>query len=187
MLPDDMKHLINYDEKVILALRGNEIVVLSNQRLIIRKSGGLGLKKSFVDYPYSNMVNIRLDKGVRRSSVEILMRSGVQSVKIGGLAKSDAYQLHRIVRENIIRSSESQPGHPFPVIISQKDSIQVEDQKCTACGHKISKDFSLCPFCGYALKLECPECGKQFDRRYKICPYCGEDLSYVDEEINLKF
>ncbi|MGA3297362.1 MAG: PH domain-containing protein, partial [Candidatus Bathyarchaeia archaeon] len=86
MLPEDMKHLINYDEKVILALRGNEIVVLSNQRLIIRKSGGLGLKKSFVDYPYSNMVNIRLDKGVRRSSVEILMRSGVQSVKIGGLA-----------------------------------------------------------------------------------------------------
>ena len=186
MLPDDMKHLINYDEKVILALRGNEIVVLSNQRLIIRKSGGLGLKKSFVDYPYSNMVNIRLEKGVRRSSVEILMRSGVQSVKIGGLTKSDAYQLHRIVRENIIRSSESQPGHPFPVIISQKDPVQV-DQKCTACGHKISKDFSLCPFCGYALKLECPECGKQFDRKYKICPYCGENLSYVDEEINLKF
>lgn len=186
MLPDDMKHLINYDEKVILALRGNEIVVLSNQRLIIRKSGGLGLKKSFVDYPYSNMVNIRLEKGVRRSSVEILMRSGVQSVKIGGLTKSDAYQLHRIVRENIIRSSESQPSHPFPVIISQKDSVQV-DQKCTACGHKISKEFSLCPFCGYALKLECPECGKQFDRKYKICPYCGENLSYVDEEINLKF
>ena len=186
MLPDDMKHLINYDEKVIWALRGNEIIVLSNQRLIIRKSGSLGLKKSFVDYPYSNMVNIRLDRGVRRSSVEILMKSGVQSVKISGLTKSDAFQLHRIVRENIVRSSESQPGQPFPIIISPKDSIQTENQKCTKCGRKTSKDFSLCPFCGYALKLECPECGKQFNREYKICPYCGEELSYVDE-VNLTF
>lgn len=180
MLPDDIKHLINYDEKIIWTLRADELVVASNQRLIIRKSGSLGLKKSFVDYPYSNMVNVRLDKGVRRSSVEILMRSGVQSVKIGGLTKSDAYQLHRIVRENIIRSSESQPGHPFPVIINQKDSIQTEDHKCAKCGHNVSKDFSLCPFCGYTLKVECPECGKHFDRKFKICPYCGENLSHIE-------
>lgn len=170
MLPDDMKHLINYDEKVIWALRGNEIIVLSNQRLIIRKSGSLGLKKSFVDYPYSNMVNIRLDRGVRRSSVEILMRSGVQSVKISGLTKGDAFQLHRIVRENIIRSSESQPGQPFPIIISPKDSIQSENHKCKRCGHKISKDFSLCPFCGYALKLECPECGNSSIESTRFAP-----------------
>lgn len=183
MLPDDLKSLMNYDEKVILALRGNEIVVLSNQRLIMRRSGGLGLKKSFVDYPYSNMVNIKLDKGVRRSSVEILMRSGVQSVRISGLTKNDAYQLHRIVRENILRSSESQPAHPFPVIISHVDAAKVQDRRCAICGHKISNDFSLCPFCGYSLKLECPECGKQFDRKFKICPYCGENLSYVDQEI----
>jgi len=188
MLPDDMKHLINYDERVIWVLRADETVVVSNQRLIIRKSGGLGLKKSFVDYPYSNMVNIRLDKGVRRASLEISMRSGVQIIKIGGMSKSDAYQLHRIVRENIIKSSETQSGTPFPVIITPKTSTDMnegEDQKCKKCGHRVAKDFSLCPFCGYALKLECPECGKQFDRKYKICPYCGEDVSYV-EEIDLE-
>src|SRR5208282_6405321 len=117
MLPDDMKHLINYDEKVILALRGNEIVVLSNQRLIIRKSGGLGLKKSFVDYPYSNMVNIRLERGVVKASVEILMRSGVQNIKIGSLTKADAYQLHRVLRENIIKGSPSGVMQPPSVII----------------------------------------------------------------------
>jgi len=184
MLPEDMKHLINYDEKVIWALRGDDVVVASNQRLIVRKTASLGLKKSFVDYPYSNMVNVRLEKGVRKSSVEILMRSGVQNVKIGGLSKSDAYQLHRIVRENIIQSSESQPGHPFPVIISQTDPLK-KDHKCTKCGHNVSKDFSLCPYCGYALKLECPECGKNFDRKFKICPYCGENLTPI--ELDLEF
>jgi RNA polymerase subunit RPABC4/transcription elongation factor Spt4 len=188
MLPDDMKHLINYDEKLIWVLRANETVVLSNQRLIIRKSGGLGLRKSFVDYPYSNMVNIRLDKGIRKSSVEISMRSGVQTIKIDGLSKNDAYQLHRIVRENIINSSEAKPGMPFPVIVAPKEpkANEANDRKCKKCGSRVSEDFSLCPLCGYTLKLECPECGKQFDRKYKMCPYCGENLSYV-EEVDLEF
>jgi len=186
-LPDDMKHLINYDEKLIWVLNASEIVALTDQRIIIRKSGGLGLKKSFVDYPYSNMDNIILDRGFRRASVEILMRSGVQSLKISSLSKSDAYQLHRIIRENIMHSS-SKPAQPFPVIIQNPpDSRSAEqnkgrsDQECGKCGRKVSPDFAVCPFCSYALKIECPECSKQIDRRFKVCPYCGEDLSYLKE------
>ena len=90
MLPEDMKHLINFDEKVAWVVRGSETVVVSDQRIILRKTGGLGLKKSFVDYPYSNMVNIKLDRGLRRSSIEILMRSGVQSIRISNLTRPDA-------------------------------------------------------------------------------------------------
>jgi RNA polymerase subunit RPABC4/transcription elongation factor Spt4 len=190
MLPDDMKHLINYDEKVAWVVHGSETVVVSDQRIILRKAGGLHLKKSFVDYPYSNMVNIKLERGVRRASVEIMMRSGVQSIKIANLSKADAYQLHRILRENVIRTS-SQPGQPFPVIIerSQQSTAgnNVEgEQECGKCGRKISSDFALCPFCRYTLKVECPECAKQVDRKFKLCPYCGEDLSYL-EEVDLQF
>jgi len=186
MLPDDMKHLINYDERLVWVLQANETIVLSNQRLIIRKSGGFGLRKSFVDYPYSNMVNIRLEKGIRKSSLEILMRSGVQTVKLEGLSKKDAYQLHRIIRENIVTSSEGRSAAPFPVIVAPKAPSTDLDRNCKKCGSKISEDFSLCPICGYALKLECPECGKKFDRKYTMCPYCGENLSYV-EEADLEF
>lgn len=184
MLPEDMKHLINYDEKVSLVVHGSETVVVSDQRMIIRKFGGLRLKKSFVDYPYSNMVNIKLDRGVRKASVEILMRSGVQSIKINNLSKTDAYQLHRILREYIVRAS-SQPGQPFPVIIERSDrslsktSNDIE-QECAKCGRKISAEFSVCPFCRYTLKIECPECGKEVDRKFRLCPYCGEDLTYLE-------
>jgi len=182
MVPDDMKHVINYDEKIIFVLRANETVVVTNQRLIIRKSSGLGLKKSLIDYPYSNMVNIKLDGGIRRSSVEILMRSGIQSIKISNLSKSDAYQLHRIIRENIGQSSNS--NQPFPVIIQSTNQAHAkEDEKgvCAKCGRKVSADFAICPFCSSPLKMECPECGKVVDRKYKLCPYCGEDLSYAQE------
>ena len=189
MLPEDMKHLINFDEKVAWVVRGSETVVVSDQRIILRKTGGLGLKKSFVDYPYSNMVNIKLDRGLRRSSIEILMRSGVQSIRISNLTKPDAYQLHRILRENIIRVS-SNPQQPFPVVIQTPERAIAKNkdnvgEKCRNCGRQVSEDFAMCPFCKYALKIECPECGKQIDRKFKSCPYCGEDLSYL-EEIDLE-
>jgi len=189
MLPEDMKHLINFDEKVAWVVRGSETVVVSDQRIILRKTGGLGLKKSFVDYPYSNMVNIKLDRGLRRSSIEILMRSGVQSIRISNLSKPDAYQLHRILRENIIHAS-SNPQQPFPVVIQtpERSTGKSKDdgsERCKNCGRQVSADFAMCPFCKYALKIECPECGKQIDKKFKSCPYCGEDLSYL-EEIDLE-
>lgn len=179
-----MKHLINFDEKIIWVIRGHETVALTNQRLITRKSTGLGLKKSLADYPYSNMVNIKLDGGILRCSVEILMRSGIQSIRIGNLSKNDAYQLHRIVRENIIRASNASPGQSFPVIIrptSHSYDNGDESSACTKCGRKVSPEFSICPFCSSPLKVECQECGKSVPRKYKLCPYCGEDLSYAQE------
>jgi RNA polymerase subunit RPABC4/transcription elongation factor Spt4 len=189
-IPDDMKHLINYDEKVIWVVSGSETVVVSDQRIIMRKTAGLGLKKTFVDYPYSNMVNIILDRGVRHASVEILMRSGVQNIKIANMSKSDAFQLHRILRENIIRASSSDGPKPFPVFIQSHEQTVDRTQEdvglsCKKCGHRVSDDFTVCPFCRYALKIECPECGKTVDRKFKLCPYCGEDLSYL-EQIDLE-
>ena len=181
-----MRHLVNYDEKVIWSLRGSEMVVLTDQRIIIRKTGNLGLKKSFVDYPYSNMVNIKLDKGVYRSSIEILMRSGLQNIKINSLTKADAYQLHRVLRENIVKGSSSTSQTPQPVIIQtptqREEASDNREHMCSECGQKVSDDFTLCPFCRYPLKVECPECGKRVDSKFKSCPYCGEDLSYAQEE-----
>jgi RNA polymerase subunit RPABC4/transcription elongation factor Spt4 len=177
-----MRHLVNYDEKVIWALRGSDVVVVTDQRIIIRKTGGLGLKKSFVDYPYSNMVNIKLDRGLYRASVEILMRSGVQNIRIGSLTKADAYQLHRVIRENIVKGAAYAPSQTAPVIIQTptREEPKVGERLCQECGHKVSEDFALCPFCRYPLKIECPECGKRVDSKFKSCPYCGEDLSYAE-------
>jgi RNA polymerase subunit RPABC4/transcription elongation factor Spt4 len=129
------------------------------------------------------MVNIKLDRGVYRASVEILMRSGVQNIRIGSLTRSDAYQLHRVLRENIVKGSASNPPQA-PVIIQTPSADRKESKEperlCEECGHTVSEDFALCPFCRYPLKVECPECGKRVNSKFKSCPYCGEDLSYAE-------
>ena len=53
---------------------------------------------------------------------------------------------------------------------------------CGICGHKVSSDFTICPFCRNTLKIECPECAKKVDSKFKLCPYCGEDLTYADPD-----
>ena len=134
MLPEDMKHLINYDEKVAWIVQGSETVVVSDQRIILRKSGGLRLKKSFVDYPYSNMVNIKLDlrcaQGERRDSNAVRRSKHKESENLS--KRADAYQLHRILRENIIRTSAAQPGQPFPVIIENQRAPKNRGMKMSA-------------------------------------------------------
>jgi RNA polymerase subunit RPABC4/transcription elongation factor Spt4 len=117
------------------------------------------------------------------------MRSGVQNIKIGNLAKADAYQLHRILRENIVHDPTSPSGQPLPVILQSPEhpthAADSGEQLCQKCGRKVASDFALCPFCRYPFKVECPECGKRIDRKFKLCPYCGEDLSYL-EQIDLE-
>jgi len=130
------------------------------------------------------MVNIKMERGLRRSSIEILMRSGLQTVKIGSLTKIDAYQLHRVLRENIVKESTTQVRQLEPVNNEgptwRQQQAKAEERLCQECGHKVSEDFTLCPYCRYPLKVECPECAKKVDSKFKSCPYCGEDLSYAE-------
>ena len=49
--------------------------------------------------------------------------------------------------------------------------------ECPKCGEELSKDFELCPSCGYELKLiTCARCGKEISRKFNLCPYCGNKL-----------
>jgi predicted transcriptional regulator len=52
------------------------------------------------------------------------------------------------------------------------------DEKCVCpeCGKEISKEFIVCPYCGFNLQSICPSCGKETSPDFKLCPYCGEKL-----------
>ncbi len=43
---------------------------------------------------------------------------------------------------------------------------------CPMCAAKVSEEKSVCPRCGYSLKLTCTACGRALQRDWKACPYC---------------
>jgi len=178
-LPEDVRNILNPGEKILFAVKQSldvlpEMIFVTNRRLIFRKSSALGLKKTVTDYPYSDIVNITIDRGLIRSTVEIKMRSGGE-LKISDIPKVEAYQLHRAIRERISRIHEEQktPELPFPPGAEAK---KIEKLKCPHCSKEVIEDFTICPHCGFSLKPKCHECGKPVSPKFKICPFCGADL-----------
>jgi len=48
---------------------------------------------------------------------------------------------------------------------------------CPQCKKKVSRNFVLCPYCGFKLKKNCPSCGKELQPDFKLCPYCGKQVT----------
>jgi len=187
-LPEDVRNILGPGEKILLAVRQSldvlpEMIFVTDRRLVFRKSSALGLKKTVTDYPFSEIVNITIDRGLIRSTVDIKMRSGGE-LKITDIPKEEAYQLHRVIRERIFGRREEPKAVelPFP---PGAEARKIEKLKCPHCGKEVVEDFTVCPHCGFALKLKCQECGKPVSAEFKICPFCGtdlEDLASLEEQ-----
>jgi len=178
-LPEDVRNILNPGEKILLAVKQSldilpEMIFVTNRRIVFRKSSALGLKKTVTDYPYSEIVNITIDRGLVRSTVEIKMRSGGE-LKITDIPKEAAYQLHRAIRERISGVHEEPKALELPSLPGA-EAKRIEKLKCPHCSKEVVEDFSICPHCGFALKLKCQECGKRVSPEFKICPFCGADL-----------
>lgn len=55
------------------------------------------------------------------------------------------------------------------VIQLQEDEVI----RCPHCGSMINLDFSICPYCLFALKVVCEACGQELKPEWRICPYCS--------------
>ncbi len=154
-LPEDVRNILGPGEKILLAVKQSldvlpEMIFVTDRRLIFRKSSALGLKKTVTDYPFSEIVNITIDRGLIRSTVDIKMRSGGE-LKITDIPKEEAYQLHRAIRERIFGRREEPKAVelPFPPSAEAK---KIDELKCQECGKPVSAEFKICPFCGADLE-----------------------------------
>lgn len=58
---------------------------------------------------------------------------------------------------------------------------------CPKCGKNVSKDFSVCPECGYSLKQLCPNCSQPLSYDWNICPNCSAPVpEYIKVENPVK-
>ncbi len=98
------------DEKVLYGVQqvglggkitGLESIFITNKRIIKLKPKTLGLRADIEDYLYKDMANVKLDRGILRSSISIVMRFRSDNVKIENIPKDEAYEIFKAIDDGI--------------------------------------------------------------------------------------
>lgn len=108
-VPDDILALLDEDEKVLYNIKQRkyrpainiESATITSKRVILRTPSMLRIKKSFVDYSYSDITNIVLDKGPLRSTIMLNLRMDANDLVIEDIPNDMAQQAFRLIREGI--------------------------------------------------------------------------------------
>jgi Bacterial PH domain len=115
--PDDIKNILGSNETVELYIpekiyhpRINiESVIVTNERIILRHPHTLNLKKDYTDYSYRDILNVKLDKGILRSTVKLMLKpkegnqgkNQEEQLDLDNLPNDLAEKGYGIIRENI--------------------------------------------------------------------------------------
>lgn len=114
-VPDDVLPLLDEDEKVLFSIKQKkyrpainiESVTITNKRVILRRPSMLRIKKSYVDYGYSDITNIVLDKGPLRSTIMLNLKMDANDMVIEDVPNEMAQQAFRLIREGIDQARAS--------------------------------------------------------------------------------
>ncbi|HXG05920.1 MAG TPA: PH domain-containing protein [Nitrososphaera sp.] len=105
-MPDDILPLLEEDEKVLFSIKQKkyrpainiESATITSNRIILRRPSMMRIKKSYVDYGYSDITNIILDKGPLRSTIVLNLKRGGNDLVIENIPNDMAQQVFRIIR-----------------------------------------------------------------------------------------
>jgi len=115
--PDDLKNILGSNETVELYIpekiyhpRINiESVIVTNERIILRHPHALNLKKDYTDYSYRDVLNVKLDRGILRSTIKLMLKpeegnqgkNQEEQLDLDNLPNDLAEKGYGIIRENI--------------------------------------------------------------------------------------
>lgn len=108
-VPDDVKRLLQFNEKVLLSaetarsasLINPETIFITSQRVIVKRPTTLGLRKNLEDYRYTDIANVHLKRGIIRSGVILKMRFLSDNVEVDNFPKEVGEKIFRLVQDGV--------------------------------------------------------------------------------------
>lgn len=120
-VPKEIQNILEFDEKVLLAFQqaglggkvmGLESIFVTDRRVIKMKPKTLGLRADVNDFLYKDMANVKLNKGMLRSSIGINMRFMSEPVSIENIPKDGANRIFKTIQDGIAgRLEGGKPTH----------------------------------------------------------------------------
>ena len=127
-IPDDVLKILQPDENVLLAaqqarstnLINPDTIFVTTQRLMIRKPTSLGLRKNIEDYRFADIANVKLHKGIVRSSILLKVRFLSDDLEIDNISKEAGDKLVQLIQQGIAgRLSVSSIQDKIPTVLKQ--------------------------------------------------------------------
>lgn len=136
-IPKEVKDVLEFDEKVLLAFQqagvggkytGLESIFVTDKRVIKVKPKTLGLRANVDDYLFKDMANVKLDKGVVRSSISIKTRFASDDVAIKNIPKDGANKIYRAIQDGIAGRLEGGKPTNLPDAGVSTQKIDITEQ-----------------------------------------------------------
>ena len=107
--PSDLLKLLDQDEKLLLYMKqkkyrpsiNKESVAITDRRVIFRKPSMLTIKKSFTDYSYADILNVTIDKGPLRSTLNLNLRLDGSDLLVDDIPNDEAQEAFKLIRQGI--------------------------------------------------------------------------------------
>lgn len=107
--PSDLLKLLDQDEKLLLYIRQKkyhpainiESVAITDKRVVFRKPSMLTIKKSFTDYSYADILNVTIDKGPLRSTLNLNLRLDGSDLIVDDIPNDKAQEAFKLIRLGI--------------------------------------------------------------------------------------
>lgn len=107
--PSDLLKLLDQDEKMLLFMKQKkyhpainiESVAITDKRVIFRKPSMLTIKKSFTDYSFADILNVTIDKGPLRSTLNLNLKLDGTDLKVDDIPNDEAQEAFKLIRQGI--------------------------------------------------------------------------------------
>ncbi len=108
-VPDDISKILQPGESVVLAaqqarstnLINPDTIFITTRRLMIRKPTSLGLRKNIEDYHFTDIANVKLHKGIVRSSISLKVRYLSDNLEIDNISKEAGDRMVQLIQQGI--------------------------------------------------------------------------------------
>ena len=123
---------LDKDEKVILVIRQTknplkpggslftpDTIFATTKKIIIRNPSALGLRQNVELYPYEKIIDVKLEKGMLSSAIDINVPGSIYDGYIDAIPKDDAEDLLKIIYERM-KEKKTSSSDDDPLIILKK-------------------------------------------------------------------
>lgn len=109
-VPNEIKNILSPNENVLFAFQeagiggkvtGLESIFITDRRVIQFKPKTFGLRANIYDYFYTDISNVKLDKGILRSSIFIQTRFQTPNVRIENIPKNGANRILQTIQDGV--------------------------------------------------------------------------------------